>query len=292
MELNLNAPDTAARLPFGALVAALRMALLELDAGAIACPERQVVPLAGGGRLLSMVATAADIAVHKLIAVVPANPARGLPTILGQLAAVDARTGERLIGLDGATVTGRRTAAMSMLGVEALLGRAPRKVLLIGTGTQAQHHVEALAALYPQAEVRVLGRASAAAFCERNGLRAAAGMDDDINLVLTCTTSRTPVYLEAPRAGRLVIALGAFTPDAAEIAPDTVRGSTVFVDDALGARHEAGDLLQAGLDMAAMPSLARAFDRVGLAQDTPVLFKTVGCAAWDLAAARVALAAK
>ncbi|MBW8898860.1 MAG: delta(1)-pyrroline-2-carboxylate reductase family protein, partial [Massilia sp.] len=279
MEPTLNAGESAALLPFDALVAALRLALVELEAGAIACPERQVVPLAGGARLLSMVATAADIAVHKLIAVAPGNPARGLPTILGQLSALDAATGERLIGLDGATVTGRRTAAMSMLGVATLLGRAPRKVLLIGAGSQAQHHADALAALYPQADVRVAGRGSVGEFCERNRLRAANGIDEDTDLVLTCTTSRTPVYREAARAGRLLIALGAFTLDAAEIAPATVRASTVFVDDALGARHEAGDLLQAGLDMAAVPSLARALGQGPLAEQVPVLFKTVGCAA-------------
>lgn len=182
MNARLDAAATAQLLPYPALVDALRVALGDVAQGRIACPERQVVPMGEGARLLSMVATAPDIAVHKLISVVPANPARGMPTILGQLSVLDAATGASLLTLDGATVTGRRTAALSMLGVATLLGRAPRRVLLAGTGAQARFHAQALAALYPGAQVDVAGRApgSAEGFChgllaQCPGLRPAGG---------------------------------------------------------------------------------------------------------------------
>jgi hypothetical protein len=41
-------------------------------------------------------------------------------------------------------VTGRRTAAMSMLGIRTLLPRTPQSALLIGTGAQAAAHADAL----------------------------------------------------------------------------------------------------------------------------------------------------
>jgi 1-piperideine-2-carboxylate/1-pyrroline-2-carboxylate reductase [NAD(P)H] len=295
----LNAAQTAALIPFLELVDALRTAVAQAADGSIACPARQVVPMADGAVLLSMVATAPDIAVHKLISVVPANGARGLPTIAGQVSVVDAATGAIRLTLDGATVTGRRTAALSMLGIATLLGRAPRHVLLAGTGTQALNHVQALAALYPDARICIAGRtrdaaerfvAEAGAAISVNLLAAdLTGFADDIDVVITATTSKQPVYLHAARAGRLLIAVGAFKPDAAEIAPATVLASRIFVDDPMGAHHEAGDLLQAGVDWIEVSGLNQALGAAPPADREPVLFKTVGCAAWDLAAARVAL---
>ncbi|MGB9991665.1 bifunctional Delta(1)-pyrroline-2-carboxylate/Delta(1)-piperideine-2-carboxylate reductase [Pseudoduganella rhizocola] len=295
MTQTLNAEQTAALLPYPQLVRALRTAVAELAQGAILCPARQVEPLQDGALLLSMIATAQDVAVHKLISVVPQNPARGLPTISGRVSVVDAVDGMVRLVLDGATVTGRRTAALSMLGVEVLLGRAPRHVLLVGAGTQALNHAQALAALYPEARLSVVARspASVTAFCaQAPGTRAGslADLAEDIDLVITCTTSRQPVYQHAARAGRLLIAVGAFKPHAAEIASATVRASRIFVDDPHGAHHEAGDLLQAGIDWAQVKGISAALDGVPMADTEAVLFKTVGCAAWDLAAARVALA--
>lgn len=291
----LNAAQTAALLPYPQLVRALRTAVAELAAGAILCPARQVEPLQEDALLLSMIATARDVAVHKLISVVPNNPARGLPTISGRVSVVDAVDGTVRLVLDGATVTGRRTAALSMLGIEVLLGRAPRHVLLAGTGTQALNHAQALAELYPETRISVAARsaASVTAFCaQQPGVRAGslADPDEDVDLVITCTTSKQPVYHQAARAGRLLIAVGAFKPDAAEIAPQAVRASRIFVDDPHGAQHEAGDLLQAGAEWTQVKGISAALDAAPMADDEPVLFKTVGCAAWDLAAARVALA--
>ena len=292
----LDAQATCACLPFTALLDALARACQELAAGQIQCPPRLVVPMAHGALLLSMPAVAADVVSHKLITVTPANAARGEPTIRGQLSVLDPIDGHLQLLLDGPAVTGRRTAAMSMLGLRALWPRGPQRVLVIGTGAQAQHHVDALAALHPAVPVRVRGSSGAAAesFCARlqgsHPLLAPDDSDDRFDVVITCTTSRTPVYREAARADRLLIATGAFQSDAAEIAAETVRASTVFVDDPVGAEHEAGDILQAAVPWAEVRSLAFALERGAPSPARPMLFKTVGCAAWDLAAARVALA--
>jgi 1-piperideine-2-carboxylate/1-pyrroline-2-carboxylate reductase [NAD(P)H] len=103
------------------------------------------------------------------------------------------------------------------------------------------------------------------------------------------------VYRAPARDGRLVIAVGAYTPVTAEIDAATVRGSTLYIDDMANARHEAGDLIRAKVDWAQVRSIAeaiaaRAAARTGRGAGA-ILFKTVGSAAWDLAAARVAVAA-
>src|SRR3546814_15959476 len=94
---------------------------VDYAAGNIQAPERQVVPFAQGGVMLSMPATAHDIGIHKLVNVAPANKTLGLPTINGVVSIYDGRTGQTLAVLDGPTVTARRTAAVSMLGK---IGRA------------------------------------------------------------------------------------------------------------------------------------------------------------------------
>jgi 1-piperideine-2-carboxylate/1-pyrroline-2-carboxylate reductase [NAD(P)H] len=70
------------------------------------------------------------------------------------VSAYDATTGALRFVLDGPTVTGRRTAAVTALGIQALHGAAPRDILLIGTGKQAANHAEALAAIFPAARLR------------------------------------------------------------------------------------------------------------------------------------------
>jgi 1-piperideine-2-carboxylate/1-pyrroline-2-carboxylate reductase [NAD(P)H] len=111
---------------------------------------------------------------------------------------------------------------------------------------------------------------------------------EEVDLVITCTTSPEPIYREYPRAHRLIIAVGAYTPQAAEVAAATVRGSALYVDDLANARAEAGDLLRAGVDWQQVRSIAQAIG-AGVPAG-PVFYKTVGSAAWDLAAARVAVA--
>jgi 1-piperideine-2-carboxylate/1-pyrroline-2-carboxylate reductase [NAD(P)H] len=290
-----DAQHTAQLLAFPALVETLRVAVADHAGGAILAPERQVVHFPQGGVMLSMPATAQDIGIHKLVNVVPSNKALKLPTIHGVVSAYDGATGRTLFVLDGPTVTARRTAAVSMLGIQAFRA-APVCVALIGTGTQASGHAEALAALFPGVRTAVIGRSPAAAdaFVARHKHRdlplfATQHVPADADVVITLTTSASPVYTETAQTGRLVVGVGAYKPDLAEIAPLTVAGSEIYVDDIPSARHEAGDLIQAGVDWQRVKSLAQALSEP--TSERPVVFKTVGCAAWDLAAARCALAA-
>ena len=288
----LHGPQqTAALLPFAALVDAIAAAALQYADGGIASPERMVVPLGDGGVMLSMPATAADIAIHKLVNVQPANAALGLPTIHGMVTVCDAATGRPLCLLDGPELTGRRTAAVSLLALRTLLGAAPREVLLYGTGVQARHHLSALQALHPGCKLWLRGRNAGQVqrLCDEFGAAPCpAQIPDTVDAVLTLTTATEPVYDEAPRPGRVVVGVGAFKPGMAEIGKTTLDGSAMYADDPAGARHEAGDLLRAGIDWARVQPLATLL-RDGHDARSPAVFKSVGTGAWDLAAARIAL---
>ncbi len=288
--------ETAELLPYRDLVATLRTSVLDYAAQRIKCPPRLSVPLQKNGLMLSMPASAEDIAIQKLVTICPGNRLMKLPTVFGVVVACDALTGEPYFGLDGATVTGRRTAAMTVLAAQVLHPSEPKSILLIGTGEQASHHAKAFSECFPRAAIRVQGASDEAAtkFCEAHGhltpnlhVARRGVVDAHVDLVVSVTTSKSPVYLEPARHPRMIAAVGAFTPDAAEIAGDTVRSSTVVVDDPAGAAHEAGDIILAEVDWASVISLADAIN-TPLHSGKPVFFKSVGCAAWDLAACRLA----
>lgn len=286
---------TARILDYRALVDALETASRELDEGRIHSPVRMSVPLGKDGQFLAMPASATDIAIHKLVSVNFENPKKGLSTVFSLVTVCDGETGEPEFILDGPTVTGRRTAAVSMLGVRLLHPATPRSFLIIGTGVQARYHAEAIVALYPRARIYVKGIDSASEIAFRDALKrdsievcpTGGEVPADVDTVITITTSKTPVYDEEARPDRLVIGAGSSTPDAAELSPRTVLGSLVFVDNLPGTRAEAGDLLQANVDWAKVTSIG-SVDTARIPKGTPVLMKAVGCGAWDLAACRVA----
>jgi len=294
----LDDAATARALPYEALVPAIAQAARDLRAGAIKAPERLMVPMGSAGFLLCMPAVAADIAVTKLVTVHPQNAAQGLPAIQGEVVVMDAATGRRLLLLDGPTVTGRRTAAVTLLGIQTLLHRAPSTVLLIGTGTQAAAHADALVEFFDVRNFEISSRslATAQAFCD--ALRARhpqvsagpAAAKVTAHVVIAATTSKTPVIPADLPASTLAIGIGAFTPAMAELPPALLQSRRIVVDDIAGARHEAGDIIQAGVDWSRVVDIAGCLDAVATDATMPV-FKTVGQAAWDLAAGRVALSA-
>ncbi|NIM43807.1 MAG: delta(1)-pyrroline-2-carboxylate reductase family protein [Hydrogenophaga sp.] len=293
---HLYTPEaTAAALPYAELAEAIAALLRD---PAVKVPARTVLPLPAGGVLIAMPATDARVAITKLISFVADNGARGLPAIQGDVIVFDARDGRRLALLDGPTVTARRTAAVSLLAAQRLAPRTDGPLLIVGAGVQGRAHLEAFASGLGVRQVRVASRSAASAdalVAHARGLGLdATSVDDadaalaDCPLVVSATPAQAASLHATPRDDAFIAAVGAFTPAMLEWAPDVcrhiaARGSLVV--DTRDADHEAGDLLQAGLDVTAVPTLADWLDRPR--PSGPVLFKSCGWAGWDLAAARL-----
>ena len=295
----LDPAETALRLPYPALVSELRLLLAD---GAVQVPERLVQPLPGGGSLFVMPALDARIAITKLITFIPANAGTARPAIQGDVIVFDAATGERVLVLDGPTVTARRTAAVSLLAAQCLAPNKAGPLLIVGAGAQGRAHLDAFADGLPLLrEVRIASRSPAsaralAAVAIARGLRASVVAHPDAHLpdcplVVTCTPAAGVVLRAPPRDDAFIAAVGSFTPAMIELDPALCRhcadNGTVILDTA-DARHEAGDLLQAGLDVDAFAPLGEVIAG-GERVKGPVLFKSCGWAGWDLAAARTAL---
>ncbi len=299
----LNAAHTAARLPWAPLVDEIEALLTDAT---VSVPPRLVVPMAGGAYLFAMPGCDARTAMTKLITFTPANAGTPRPTIQGDVAVFDVATGERRWILDGPTVTARRTAAVSALAARRLAPNLEGPMLIVGAGVQGVAHVEVFAAALGVRQFQIASRSAASAealaqHARGLGLQADVVKDADAALAdcplaATCTPASAVVLRALPRPDAFIAAVGAFTPEMVELAPELCRHVATrgrIVLDSRDADHEAGDLLQAGLPVADMPTLA---DVVQGALSTdqragPVLFKSCGWAGWDLAAARLAMRA-
>jgi len=296
-----SAAFTAGCLPYPLLVSEITALLQDPQ---VKVPPRMVQALSGGGSLFVMPAMDAHCAITKLITFTPANTGRGLPSIQGDVLVFDVATGQRRLMLDGPTVTARRTAAVSLLAAQRLAPCKDGPLLIVGAGVQGKAHLEAFAEGLDVREVWVTSRSSASAaqlvrHAQSLGLTARVVTDAnaalaDCPLVVTCTPASGVVLSARPSDDVFIAAVGAFTPQMVELAPGMCRHiaevGTVVVDT-VDARHEAGDLLQAGLDVARFASLADVVRQPGFSAPGPVLFKSCGWAGWDLAAARTALKA-
>lgn len=298
--LHHNAAATAAMLPFVPLCDTIAETLAAKRLGRVSAPQRTSLPLPGGGMLLMMPATDGDIAITKLITVHPGNPDAGLPLIQGEVDVMRAATGERLGLLDGPETTARRTAAASALAASLLAPDPEGPLLVVGAGVQALSHALAFHAVLGTPRVTVCSRRverakALARTLDAHGINAGYAQDPALlaaqaSLIVTATTSPTPVIPETVRDDVFIAAVGSFSPDRAEVPAGLVRRCAVYVDDLDSAREEAGDILLAGLDWAAVTPLEDTLDAGGALSTGPVLYKSVGHASLDLAAARLAFA--
>lgn len=293
-----DADQTAQCLSYPALVHQLR-ALLQ-DAS-VQVPQRLMQPLPGGGSFFAMPALDARVAITKLITFTPANAQAGRPTIQGDVVVFDVTTGERRLVLDGPMVTARRTAAVSLLAAQVLAPHTHGPLLIVGAGVQGRAHLEAFVQVLGVNEVVIASRSARSAEALADAARAMGTIarvttDPDAAiahcpLIVTCTPATGAVLRALPRSDAFIAAVGAFTPAMMELSPQVCRhcaDTGRIVLDAPDAAHEAGDLIQAGLDMAAFPALRDVLNEQGPRRG-PVLFKSCGWAGWDLAAARTAL---
>jgi len=301
--MRLDAAKTASVLPFDRLADALAEVLILKRRGGVSAPPRLHMPLPGGV-LLVMPATDHHLLMVKRITVHSGNPGRDLPAIQGEVTVSDAATGNPLFELHGPTVTARRTAALSLLAARLLAPHPQGPLVVVGAGVQAGTHAlafhEGLGVKSCVVSSRTAAKAETLARSLRQaGLNARAmdarelpGVLAASPLVVTATTATEPVVPDRVADDAFLAAVGSFSPRAAEIPAGLVRRAQVYVDDLKAAQEEAGDLIRAGVDFGGITPLEDVADGAAerpKAGGGPVLFKSVGHALFDLAAARLAM---
>ena len=270
-------------------------------------PLRHAHALAVSDTLLLMPAWNSQILITKLVTVMPAAEHTVQATVL----VLDRATGTPLALMDGEAITLRRTAATSALAAQRLARPDVQTLLLVGTGRLAGWMARAHAALRPELRrILVWGRRAdaardMAAVLAAEGLPAQAATDLETavrqaQIVCCATTSHEPLVRGAWLApGTHLDLVGGFRPDMREVDDDAVQRACVVVDTYAGALAEAGDLtqpLQRGVItpehiVAELAQLLRGEREGRRSHDQITLFKSVGTALEDLAAAQQVLAA-
>lgn len=314
--LILNAAEVAQALPMGEAIAAMKLAFAALCRGQANVPARAQLSIAEhAGVTLVMPAHVEgeeEALAVKVVSVFDRNAERDLARIQAAVLVVDPQTGQPTALLEGATLTGIRTAAASGAATDLLARTDSRTLAILGAGVQARTHLEAVctvrdietAWIYSPTRAKV--EALISEMRQRPGiprdLRAADSANEAIaqaDIVCTTTTSTAPVFDDANvRKGTHINAVGSYQPHVREIPPETVVRSRTFVDQREAAWEEAGDLIQpleAGLigrdhicaDLGELV-LQRKAGRES--DDQITFFKSVGVAVQDAMAAKVALA--
>jgi len=253
----------------------------------------------------------------KIVTVFPDNDRRGLPSIYGQYLLLDGTTGQTLAMLDGTMLTKRRTACASGLASRYLSRPDSSKLLMIGTGALAPQLIRVHTKVRPIGEVAIWGRTPAhaeALATELRGslpkalgrpivVRAVADREAAIaeaDIVSCATLSKEPlVEGEWLHEGQHLDLVGAYTPAMRESDDNAAWRARLYVDTRAGALKEAGDIVQPLANgtieeddiIADLFELARGQQTGRLQGDatTITLFKSVGAALEDLAAAELAV---
>ncbi|MCG6957813.1 MAG: ornithine cyclodeaminase family protein [Gemmatimonadetes bacterium] len=299
-------------LPMGDCIDAMREALVELARGRAVQPLRRATWLPDHRGVLGLMpgflVDSGALGV-KAITVFAHAPGSKHESHQGGVILFDPENGAPTGLVDAGAVTAIRTAAVTALATDLLARSEASTLTLLGSGTQARTHLEALRLVRPVDRVRVWSRSRehaeefAAEQSERHGVTievlpdvAAAVAGGDI--VCTATAAREAFFdrsLLAP--GMHVNAIGASVPAFRELAVDVLSAVTLFTDRRESLENEAWEVIEARKQSAI--SAAYPVGEIGevltgvlpgrRSAEEVTLFRSLGLAVEDLAAARLVL---
>lgn len=312
--LVLGHHDVEALLDLDALIDALEPAMVDLSAGNASVPDRVGAMVGEKSSFLAAMpgyVPSLPALVAKLVTLFPGNAGSKVPTHQALIACFDPETGTPLALLDGTYITAARTGACSALSARVLAREDAGTLAIIGTGVQARSHARAMCRVRSIREIRVAGRNPASArvladeLCsELNvGATVAASAAEALRgaaIVCATTHASDPVTRrEWLEPGAHVTSVGY---NGREIDDATIGDARIFVESRRAAlapppsgSPDLIDPLAAGLiaeDQISELGEVIAGTRKGRCSDDEVtLYKSVGVAVQDAAAAALVLAA-
>jgi ornithine cyclodeaminase/alanine dehydrogenase-like protein (mu-crystallin family) len=313
--LILSRSEVASLIDRDRLIDAVAAAMADLSAGKVSMPPRNAATVVERSALLAAMPAylpSANVLETKLVSVFPRNTTA--PSHQAVIAVFDPETGTPVALIDGEEITAARTAAGSALSTRLLAREDARVLAILGTGVQARSHVLTVSRVRAFSEIRVAGRdeAKARVFAAEIAqqatipVTAVATFADAMrgaDVVCGCTNPKEPVVQRRHLSpGTHVTSVG-FAVDGREVDAETVRDALVVVESraAALAPPPAGcnDLLWAIRDGATtadhiateIGELVTGTKQGRTSRDQITLYKSVGVAVQDAAAAALVLAA-
>lgn len=311
----LTAQDVRTALPMRDAIDAMRKAFGLLAGGEVDMPQRTAIEISKHDAATLVMPAYVHVGNRlgaKLVSVFPNNRSLDLPTIHAVVILLNAATGQPAALLEGTALTAIRTGAASGLATDLLARRDASTLTILGSGAQARTQLEAVCCVRNIEHVFVYSRTRAHAeqfaadMAGRDGAPASIEVSVSAqeaclaaDVVCAATSSTTPILCAADvRPGTHINAIGSYTPAMREIDADLVRGSTVFVDQRQAALAEAGEVIDCVKDGSLTESDLTELGEVvngarpgRMTMEQITLFKSVGLAVQDVAAAQQALTA-
>ena len=310
----LSAKDVRQALKMRDAIEAMKGALKQLSTGNADMPVRASLEVPRhNGLALFMPAylSTDDVMAVKIASVFNDNPAKGLPLIHALVVVVDATTGKPAAIMDGTYLTAFRTGAASGAATDLLAREDAAMVGIVGAGVQGRTQLEAVCAVrdIQEAWIYDIVPEQAHRFASEMGpgLSLKIHVADDVreavrqaDIICTATTSSAPVFKDIDvKKGTHINAVGAYTPEMQEIPSETVARSKLVIDHEEASLAEAGDLLipiKEGIINqdhihAELGEIIAGIKPGRESQEEITLFKSVGVAVQDVAAANLVLRA-
>jgi ornithine cyclodeaminase/alanine dehydrogenase-like protein (mu-crystallin family) len=276
------------------LIDAMEAALRDFSSGKVLQPVRIMLTIEEGQRYFGVMPAVAQGAMGvKLVSFYPANDGKGIPTHHATIVLMRPDTGEPLAAMDSALITEMRTAAVSAAVTRRLARPDARVLALIGSGVQASAHLASLERVRKFEEVRVWSRTPehARRFAAEHGAIAAENVRaavEGADVIVTATNAQESVLRGAwVKSGAHVNAIGAARPNWRELDDELLLTSALVVDSREAALKESGDVILSGALIYAEAGEFFSGTKATPPAGPTTVFKSVGLAVEDVAAARL-----
>jgi len=283
----LDEPQVRSLLRMEELIPAMAEAIRDLSLGKVAQPLRTIVPVTDHDGFFGVMPAYGGALGAKLVTFFPNN--KGIPTHHAMILLFRAETGEPLVTMDGRLITEMRTAAVSAVATDLLARHDVSVLAILGSGVQAQSHLEALRIVRQFCEVRVWSPRHAVAFAKEHDLTASASAEEAVrgaDVVVVATSATTPILKgEWLSPGMHLNAVGATRPNWRELDDDCVVRAKLFVESREAAGKESGDVIAAAKIFAELGEVIAGARPGRESADEITLYKSVGVAIEDVVAA-------
>ncbi|HEY6283752.1 MAG TPA: ornithine cyclodeaminase family protein [Nitrososphaerales archaeon] len=312
--LFVGAKEVDSLLPMGECIDVMEKTLRQMTRGEATFPPRSAIPLPKGNGLLGLMPGsigAEELMGLKAVSVFPSNEGTSYESHQGAVLVFETQHGSLRGVVDAGSITRIRTAAVSGVATKVLARKDVRELAILGSGTQAISHLEAMLAVRPSLQrVRVHSRnpANARAFAARESsdrdleVQAVSEIKDAVKnaeVICTTTASKTPILLGSwLDPGTHINAVGASRQPSRELDTEAVVRSRFYVDSRQSAALESSDFLvpksegaiQDGHLIGEIGEVLEGKVKGRLKPDDITVFKSLGLAIEDLAAAQSVLA--
>lgn len=272
------------------LIPTMAQASINYSAGRISQADRQMLPVPTGDVFFGAMPAAGDAVGVKLVNFFPGNTMHNLPTHLALIALFNPETGQPRALMDGRLITKMRTAAVTAAVMNRIAPTAPGVLTIMGTGLQAEAHIEALSCIRTFDEIIIWGRSEdkAKAFAQKVGARYLPAEEAVRrgDVVITVTAAKEPIFQGGwLKPGAVVASVGWNSCDGREL-DDEAMQHTVLVESRSGTEKESGNIRGSGARIFAEAGEVLAGTK-SIEAGAIVVFDSIGMAAEDVATAQL-----